>query len=317
MHLNSENETKGSEKWGYWAYWESHRNMLMELVHDKAIGIHNNHDKIAIFGAGECDDIDLKFLTSRFNEVYIIDKDIQAMENGRMNQQLTDLENSKIILVGGFDFAGVSKKFYMELEELFRKNKPLITIISYIRNEANKLEMPKDLDSLKNKFLVVLSAAVHSQLCNGIYEIFNRCHERYNKKEIKEIEEALQYLYSKAVIVYNDLLLHVGKADASLLIALDLIEISEAAGTLEYLPAITKGVADTDIAAIADLTAKHGVLGSVEGQDDIISRIDFRNFKEYINEKKIIQNFWLWSFDSETTYMMHVYTMHLSILKQN
>lgn len=315
MNLNSEIETNGSEKWEYRKYWKSHRNMLMKLVNDEVIGIHNNNDSIAIFGAGECDDIDLRFLTSRFNEVYLIDKDIQAMENGKTNQQLTDSENSKITIVGGFDFAGVSKQFYVELEELLSKNQSLEMIISFIRNEANMLEMPNDLDGLKNKFTAVLSAAVHSQICNGNYVIFNKYYERYNKDQMKEIEDALKYLYTQAVKMYNNLLLHVAKVDASLLLALDIIEISETAGTLEYLPAIAKGIANGDITAITNLVEQHGVLGSVEGQNDIRGRIDLRNFNEYNNEKKIMRNFWIWNFDSQLAYMMDAYTIHLSILK--
>lgn len=315
--MNSEIETNGSEKWGYWKPWESHRASLMKLVKDEVIGLHNNDDNIAIFGAGECDDIDLKFLTNRFNEVYLIDMDIQAMENGKINQQLTDLENSKITLVGGFDFSGVSKQFYVELEELLRKNKPLETIISFIRNEANMLKMPNDLDGLKSKFSAVLSAAVHSQICSENYTVFGKYYERYNKQEMKEIEDELKHLYTQAVKVYNNLLLHVAKADASLLLGFDVIEISENAGTLEYLPVIMKGIADGDVTAIADLIEQHGVLGSVEGQNDINARINFMNLEEYLNEKKIIRNYWIWSFDSQRAYMMYACTIHLSILKQN
>ncbi len=314
MHLNFEIETISSEKCGYWKDWESHRNMLMKLVNDNVIKIHNNYDNIAIFGAGECDDIDLRFLASRFNEVYLIDKDIQAMESGKINQQLTDLESNKITIVGGFDFAGISKQFYMELEEMLSENQPLETIISYIRNEANMLEMPNELDGLKNKFSAVLSVAVHSQICNRNYVIFNKYYERYNKKELKEIEEELKYLYTQAVKIYNNLLLHVAKADASLLLGLDMIEISEEAGTLEYLPVIAKEIADGDITAITNFAVNYGVLGSLEGQNDINSRIDFRSFKEYLSDKKIIQNFWVWNFDSQRAYMIYAYTVHLSIL---
>lgn len=238
------------------------------------------------------------------------------MENGKINQQLTDLESKKITIVGGFDFAGVSKQFYVELEEMLSKNQPLKMIIRFIRNEANMLEMPNDLDGLKNKFSAVLSAAVHSQICNENYVIFNKYYERYNEKELKEIEKELKYLYTQAVKIYNNLLLKVAKADASLLLALDMIEISEKAGTLEYLPDIAKGIASGDITAITNLVVQHGVIGSVEGQNDINARIDFGNFKEYCNEKKIIQNYWVWNFDSQMAYMMYAYTVHLSILKQ-
>ena len=313
--MNSEIENNGSEKWEYRKYWEAHRNTLMKIVNNEVIEIHHNDDNIAIFGAGECDDIDLKFLTSRFNEVYLIDIDIQAMGNGIQNQELTDLENSRITILGGFDFAGVSKQFYVELEELLSKNQPLKTIIELIRNEANTLEMPKDLNGFKNRFSAVMSAAVHSQLCNGNYVIFSKYNERYNKQELKEIEDALKYLYTEAVKMYNNLLLYVAKADASLLFAIDMIEISKDAGTLECLPVITNGIANGDITAITDLIVQHGVLGSVEGQRDMNTRIDFRKFEEYINEKKLLRNHWVWNFDSQLAYMMQAYTIHISIVK--
>jgi hypothetical protein len=313
----SEIETNGNEKWGYWKPWESHRASLMKIVNDEVIGIHNNDDNIAIFGAGECDDIDLKFLTSRFKEVYLIDLDIQAMENGKTNQQLTDLENNKITLVGGFDFSGVSKQFYVKLEALLHKNQSLETIIGCIRNEANMLKMPNDLDGLKSKFSAVMSAAVHSQICSETYTVFGKYYERYSKQEMEEIEDELKYLYTQAVKIYNNLLLHVAKADASLLLGFDMIEISENAGTLEYLPVIKEGIANGDVAAIANIAVQHGILGSVEGQHDINARIDFINLEEYLDEKKIMRNYWVWNFDSQRAYVMYASTIHLSILRQN
>jgi hypothetical protein len=163
----------------------------------------------------------------------------------------------------------------------------------------------------------VLSAAVHSQLCNGNYEIFSRYYERYNKEEMKEIEEALKYLYTQAVKTYNNLLLCVAKADASLLLALDIIEISAEAGTLEYLSLIDKAIADEDTKIIANMAVQNGVLGSVEGQADIIKRINFNMFEKYLNEKKVIRNFWIWNFDSQLAYMMDAYTVHISVLKED
>jgi hypothetical protein len=204
----------------------------------------------------------------------------------------------------------------VELEELLRKNQSLKTIISYIRYEANMLKMPNDLDGLKSKFSAVLSAAVHSQICSENYTVFGKYYERYNKQEMKEIEDELKYLYTQAVKTYNNLLLHVAKADASLLLGFDMIEISENAGTLEYLPVITKGIANGDVAAIENIAVQHGVLGSVEGQNDINERIDFINLKENLNEKKMIRNYWVWNFDSQRAYVIYACTIHLSVLKQ-
>lgn len=317
MYLDTEINTNNSEKWGYWKQWEAHRNMLMKLINDNVIGIHENRDSIAVFGAGECDDIDLSFLTSHFNEVYLIDIDIQAMENGKKNQKLTDLEDHKVAIIGGFDFAGISKQFYMKLEELLSKNQPLDTIARFIREEAEQLKMPDDLDALKNKFSAVLSAGVHSQICNGSYGIFGKYYKGYNEREIKLIEEELKYLYTQAVKVYNDLLLYVAKADASLLLAFDMIEISEESGMLEYVPVIEEAIAKVDNAANTSLIEQHGVLGSREGRIDINSRINLENFSEYLDEGQIIQNYWVWPFDNQRAYMICAYTIHLSILKKN
>lgn len=317
MYSSSDIETNVSEEWGYWKYWEPHRNMLMKLINDNVLGIHKNNEGIVIFGAGECDDIDLRFLTSRFNEVCLIDRDIQAMKNGILNQHLTDLEDNKITLVGGFDFAGVSKQFYVKLEEMLSRNQPLKAIIRFIRDEADILEMPNNLNDLKNKFSAVMSAAVHSQLCSENYAVFSKYYGRYNKEGLKEIEEGLKHLYSRAVKVYNNLLLHVAKTDASLLLALDMIEISEKAGTLEYLPTIINGIATVDNTAITNLVVQHGVLGSVEGRNDINSRIKFKNFEGYCDKEKVIQDYWVWNFDSQLAYMIHAYTIHLSILNKN
>lgn len=85
--------------------WATYRNKLTDYLIKEAKG----HDSIAIFGAGRCNDIDLKRLATHFNEVTLIDKDVEAMKSGINNQKVAHLEQIKIREV---DFVGISSEAY-------------------------------------------------------------------------------------------------------------------------------------------------------------------------------------------------------------
>lgn len=63
--------------------WESYRRELTEIIMKYA----KESESIAIFGAGRCNDIDLRRLSECFSEIILFDKDLEAMKEGLYQQK--------------------------------------------------------------------------------------------------------------------------------------------------------------------------------------------------------------------------------------
>jgi hypothetical protein len=72
----------------------------MQLVEEAGTG-----GKLAVFGAGNASDLELGWLTERFDEVHLIDFDGQALERARARHALSHPE--RLTLHGGVDLSGL------------------------------------------------------------------------------------------------------------------------------------------------------------------------------------------------------------------
>jgi hypothetical protein len=82
-----------------WQRYAPHRHRLMRLVEEAGTG-----GKLAVFGAGNASDLELQWLTERFDEVHLIDLDEQALERARARHVLRSGE--RLFLHGGVDLSG-------------------------------------------------------------------------------------------------------------------------------------------------------------------------------------------------------------------
>lgn len=85
--------------------WESYRQDLTEMIIRHGQG----SQSIGIFGAGPCNDIDLRALSKYFNEVILFDKDEDAMKEGIYKQQVDKIPHIRMKVV---DFVGISDVDY-------------------------------------------------------------------------------------------------------------------------------------------------------------------------------------------------------------
>lgn len=85
--------------------WASYRNDLTQYMIDHL----PPHESIAIWGAGRCNDIDLKRLAAHFHTITLLDKDTAAMQEGI---EQYGLEGSCAIRTEAIDFVGISPDHY-------------------------------------------------------------------------------------------------------------------------------------------------------------------------------------------------------------
>lgn len=85
--------------------WAQYRSALTSTVIEYAKG----SKTIALFGAGQCNDIDLNRLLEVFEEIILIDKDLQAMKEGIKKQNVTKRASIQLRKV---DFVGIEDEDY-------------------------------------------------------------------------------------------------------------------------------------------------------------------------------------------------------------
>ena len=85
-----------------WRSFTRHRNRVMELLGDES----RRQGKVAILGAGNCNDLDLVQLASECGEIHLFDLDREAMEGALLRQGVSEEPN--IHLRDDLDLSGLS-----------------------------------------------------------------------------------------------------------------------------------------------------------------------------------------------------------------
>src|SRR5215471_11691642 len=74
-HRNNNRETASS-----WEQFSQHRAQMTQLALEAAP---ETGGRLAVLGAGNCNDLDLDALTARYREVHLIDVDVEAVRRAR------------------------------------------------------------------------------------------------------------------------------------------------------------------------------------------------------------------------------------------
>jgi hypothetical protein len=133
---------------GNWDRYGSHRQAIMD-----AVCKNGEEGDIAVFGAGNCADIDLVRLSSHYREIHLIDLDALAIERAR--DQLPSDVKRKVVLHGDVDLSG----FLGELEAWGESFPPESQLAFAAVNAARSI-----LQSIGRSFDTTLSSCVMSQL---------------------------------------------------------------------------------------------------------------------------------------------------------
>lgn len=295
-------------------YWENHREVTINLILERIKVLENNNGNMAIFGAGRCNDFDIKEILKHTEILYLLDKNKSHIEEGLANQELTENEIKRVKVIDQFDFTGIDNDFYIKVEEMFKQNCKLKNIVKFIRETANKLDTTNLLLKYKESFSIVVSSGVHSQLFCGIMELFEKYIKNYTQKEILNINQEINYLYSSGVIQYNNLLLNVLNSSGEIIYLLDLIEICEEKGTLNLLPMIEKSIKEGD-PEIVNKLSNFLVMGSLQANEDILKRLNHEKLSEFRKTKKYKHKFWIWKFLNDRAYYINAYAINKQCFK--
>lgn len=88
---------------GQWRLYASHRQELERLIVPSRPG-----GRICVLGAGNCNDIDLRWLTQAYREVHLVDIDGESLSRAAAFQQV---ESSPALrLAGGIDLTGLGER---------------------------------------------------------------------------------------------------------------------------------------------------------------------------------------------------------------
>ncbi|SKC90458.1 hypothetical protein SAMN02194393_05167 [Maledivibacter halophilus] len=288
-----------------WEYWEAHRKCILSIIKDRIIDVQGNCDNVAIFGAGHCNDLDLFELSKLYNEILLLDKNTQHMEDGIKSQNLNKNSNSKISIIGGIDFCGITPTFYDDLERLLKDGVKYKNIQKFIRKEANNLSKPSLPLNHRNNFSTVISTAVHSQICIKAVALLGEYIDNYSRKEVLKLNDEIGYLYSKAVKIYNDLIISLANDSGSILFILDHSEISDISKNLKLLPILEQNLNEGKLTDNLVITQNCRVRGSIDCTKDIEKR---KKNKAFVEDEEFIHQ-WLWRFENKKYYLVYAYTI--------
>ena len=85
-----------------WSFYNSHRQSLERLIVPD-----HHHGKICVFGAGNCNDLDLQWLTSVYQQVHLVDLDLAAISAAVERQKIAD--PSRVQLHAPVDLTGIAE----------------------------------------------------------------------------------------------------------------------------------------------------------------------------------------------------------------
>ncbi len=130
-----------------WQRFAPHRARLMQLVEEAGAG-----GRLAVLGAGNGADLELEFLTERFDEVHLIDIDAPSLQRAKERHRLARPE--RVVLRGGVDLSG-----FMEQLDAWGETFPEPAQLG-----QSAVRAAQQLSASLGRFEVVLSTCVLSQL---------------------------------------------------------------------------------------------------------------------------------------------------------
>ncbi len=160
--LKANKETRNNFK-----NYTSHRNRSTDLILSQ-----EKSGNILIIGAGNCNDIDLKTLSSIFEEVHLLDIDQQALEYGVNNQ------------------IGFTEKIHFHIADISQVSNSIDKLIaepfgSRAKRIIKSLQSLPFNSTLSNSFEMVVSQCLVSQL---VYPVYKTIVEEDNPSNVKICE---------------------------------------------------------------------------------------------------------------------------------
>jgi hypothetical protein len=151
---------------GQWHLYSTHRQELERLIVPSAPG-----GRICILGAGNCNDLDLHWLTQVYGEVHLVDIDPTALARAVKFQKVEG--NKRLHLRGNFDLTGLADRL-----SGWHKHPPNEEQINACLADSRK-STAASAQQLGGPFDVVLSPCVLSQLLTPLRDTIGEGHPSF------------------------------------------------------------------------------------------------------------------------------------------
>ncbi len=241
--------------------WTFYRRQITAFI-QKCLADLEQTDRVKVFGAGSVNDLDLKFLCSRFNEVVLSDIDTRSILAGIRCQRLpADLASRIRIEQQDYTGAGQAGLFFGFGKRVRQKLTP-DSLIEYLTQQL--MATPPGFGSQSRAFDLVISCPVYTQLIYTQIEVILRKLQKksgYSESDLNKILWAASNAMKPMLDRYNRLLLSALKPGGHILVLADLMAVQasdpdlknakaslHAAGRFEELIRIKKDACGLDMA---------------------------------------------------------------------
>lgn len=263
--------------------WKKHRIHVTGLF-ERVFAKKDSIDKIAIFGAGNCDDLDLDYVASKCNRIYLFDIDGESMKEGL--KSFSESTCSKIELVE-FDVTGLNKiEFEQNVTSLLNSNKKTDEIVQFLRDTESRLAELNQWNDYIEIFDIVATSAIYTQLFyNWALDLLSEYTEQYNQEDLSNIKEAFLDLRDQIVLTFNDSVRNGCREDGFFILWSDILQMKP-----EYMETINKG--PNAIFILASNVGFGAVLIAIQ---DYIMKVEQEDF---------FLTYWPWDFNEDKQYLV-------------
>ena len=267
-----------------WDLWSQHRKQvsaLFEHAFSKCLTV----NQIAIFGAGNCDDLDLEKLAARCQSIHLFDIDLESMEKGVGN--LSSETREKIRLVK-LDVTGLDRiHIEAELTRLFVNRVDASEITAYLKMVEGKMAnlSAEVFAEYQNQFDVVATSAIYTQLFyNWGLAVLEKHRSYYHNDAVENIKESLLDVRDRIIMVLQDSLFSSCTEKGFYITWTDALQMEES-----YREIMNKGVN-----AVFGLASEVGFGAALLAIQSFMGKVDKSAF--YLK-------YWVWDFNEIKQYL--------------
>jgi hypothetical protein len=276
-----------------WVAWESHRSDINELI-EKSLCKDGKAETAIILGAGNCDDLDLQFLSQLFDSITLADIDGDATARA-----VSSIDNeclkSQIHIMKNIDFTKLDQiDFYHRFEQLLMRKVSSNEVVALLISSENEIDNCSLLSDLHKYYSVVISSAVYTQVFYiHALTIFAKYAECYSKQEVNQIVKGLVQLRDKIIKNYNDLMIFLLKDYGKIIIWTDVLRLDSSMEAI--IEELYEFRTEKDrFKYLLKMIAQFGREAAIVGLQDLQGKL---------SESPHLQRFWNWPFNDEKQYL--------------
>ena len=277
-------EMNGHRAESRWDLWSQHRKQvsaLFEHAFSKCLSV----NQIAIFGAGNCDDLDLEKLAMRCQSIHLFDIDLESMEKGV--EKLSSETREKIRLVK-LDVTGLDRiHIEEELTRLFVNRAEASEITAYLKMAEGKTAKlsAEVFAEYQSRFDIVATSAIYTQLFyNWGLAVLEKHRSYYQDDELGDIKDSLLDLRDRIIMELQDSLFFCCTKNGFYITWTDALQMDES-----YREIMNKGVN-----AVFGLASEVGFGAALLAIQSFMGKVDKSDF--YLK-------YWVWDFNEVKQYL--------------